>query len=122
MNIMGELAIIFGVCLAAEVIAAALPFAFPASVISMLLLLALLLCGGVKERHIGRASGFFVDNMAFFFIPPCVGILDYAGALAACLVPFLIISILTTPLVYLVTAWVIQGMMALRRRKEARHD
>lgn len=123
---MGEIAVIFGICLLSEGISAgissALPVSFPASVISMLLLLALLLLGGVKQRHIGRACGFFTGNMAFFFIPSCVGILEHTQTLAACLVPFLIIAVLTTPLVYLVTGWTIQLMMELRRKKEARHD
>lgn len=117
---MGELAIIFGLCLAAEGIAALLPFPFPASVISMVLLLILLLAGVVKERHIGQACNFFVNHMAFFFLPPCVGILEYFDVLSSCLVPFLLIAVLTTPLVYLVTAWVIQLLMKLR--KESIHD
>ena len=120
MNIMGELAIIFGVCLASEGISALLPVPFPASVISMVLLLLLLLAGAVRKEHIGRASRFFVGNMACFFIPPCVGIIEYFDVLSACLVPFLLISVLTTPLVYLTTAWVIQLLM--RWRKEAGHD
>ena len=122
MNIMAELAIIFGICLLAEGIAAILPVAFPASVISLVLLLLLLLSGIIKDRHIGRVSRFFVGNMAFFFVPPCVGILEHTGTLAACLIPFLVIAILTTPLVYCATAWTIQLMLAARRRKEARHD
>lgn len=119
---MAELAIIFGVCLFSEGVSALLPIPLPASVISMLLLLALLLCGGVKERHIGRACGFFTGNMAFFFIPSCVGILEHTQTLAACLLPFLLVAVLTTPLVYLVTGWTIQLMMRVRRRREARHD
>ena len=86
-----------------------------------LLLLALLLAGGVKDRHIRRTCGFFTGNMAFFFIPPCVGILDHWSTLSSVLLPFLLISILTTPLVYLVTAWVIQ--LAMRAQKgRAGHD
>ena len=52
MSLMGELGLIFAVCLAGELIAALLPVAFPASVISMVLLMLLLLCGVVKEGHI----------------------------------------------------------------------
>ena len=115
MNIMGEIAIIFGICLASEGISALLPIPFPASVLSMLILLALLLSGVVKDRHIRRSCGFFTSNMAFFFIPPCVGILEHVSTLSAVLIPFLIISIITTPLVYLVTAWVIQLMMKAQK-------
>ena len=117
MNIMGELAILFGVCLAAEGIAALLPVPFPASVIGMLLLLGLLLCRGVKERHICRACGFLSDNMSFFFVAPCVGLLEHTDALLDCLVPFFVIAVVTTPIVYFATAWTIQLIMALRRKK-----
>ena len=42
MNILLQLAIIFGICLISEIISAMLPFAMPASIIGMLLLLGLM--------------------------------------------------------------------------------
>ena len=122
LNIMGELAIIFGICLLSEGISAILPFSFPAGVISMIVLLLLLMTGVIKERHISRASGFLVANMAFFFVPPCVGLMDNAATLSSCLLPFLIVAILTTPLIYAVTAWTIQLTARLMNKKEASHD
>ena len=83
MNIMGELALIFGICLVGEGVAALLPVAFPASVISMVLLMVLLLTGVVKDRHIQTASHFLVANMAFFFLPSFVGLLEHCGAAGA---------------------------------------
>lgn len=122
MSIMAELAIIFGICLVSEGIATLLPISFPASVISMLFLFALLMSGLIKQRHIDRVCRFFVGNMAFFFIAPCVGLIEHVDTLLAALFPFLIICLLTTPLVYFVTAWAIQLMMAALRRKEIHHD
>ena len=119
---MAEIAILFGLCLAAEGIAALLPLPLPASVISLLLLLALLLSGVLKERHISRVCGFLIGNMAFFFVAPCVGLVEHLPTLAACLLPFLLISICTTPVVYAVTAWTVQLTAALCRRKEVPHD
>jgi putative effector of murein hydrolase LrgA (UPF0299 family) len=118
---MGEVAIIFFLCLLSEGISALLPFTFPASVISMMLLLFLLLTGVIKQRHIDRICGFLVGNMAFFFVAPCVGIMGHAKALLSCLAPFLFICILTTPIVYGVTGWVIQLLMAARRKKEGQN-
>ena len=118
MSIMGEIAIVFGICVLSEGIVSLLPFTFPASVLSMLILLFLLLSGVVKERHISRICAFFVGNMAFFFLPSCVGLLEHWGTLSAVLIPFFAISMLTTPLVYAATAWTIQLLMAHKKKKE----
>ena len=123
MHIMAEIAIIFGICLLSEGIAALLPFVFPASVISMLILAALLLTGAVKTKHIQLLSGFFIANMGMFFIPSLVGTLEYAETLRAQFIPFLVITLLTTPVVYLVTAWTVQLLTRLLSKKGgSRHD
>lgn len=122
MHIMGELALIFGICLVGEGVAALLPVAFPASVISMVLLMVLLLTGVVKDRHIQTASHFLVANMAFFFLPSFVGLLEHIELLKSQLVPLLLIIVLTTPVVYLVTGWTVRLLMLRHRnRKEDRH-
>lgn len=122
MNIMGELALIFGICLVGEGVAALLPVAFPASVISMVLLMVLLLTRVVKDRHIQTASHFLVANMAFFFLPSFVGLLEHIELLKSQLVPLLLIIVLTTPVVYLVTGWTVRLLMLRHRnRKEDRH-
>lgn len=122
MDIMGELALIFGICLVGEGVAALLPVAFPASVISMVLLMVLLLTGVVKDRHIQTASHFLVANMAFFFLPSFVGLLEHIELLKSQLVPLLLIIVLTTPVVYLITGWTVRLLMLRHRnRKEDRH-
>ena len=122
MNSMGELARIFGICLVGEGVAALLPVTFPASVISMVLLMVLLLTGVVKDRHIQTASHFLVANMAFFFLPSFVGLLEHIELLKSQLVPLLLIIVLTTPVVYLVTGWTVRLLMLRHRnRKEDRH-
>lgn len=119
MNIMGELALIFGVCLVGEGISAALPFIFPGSVIALLLLAALLFSGLLKPKHLERAYGFLVANMAFFFLPPCVGIMERMEDILPQLLPFLLITVITTPLVYGVTAWTVQLVIRLQKKKGA---
>ena len=120
MNIMAEIAIIFGVCLVSEGIAALLPVAFPASVIALLLLGLLLFTRIIKPEHIQRLSGFLVANMAFFFLPSCVGVMEHAPIILRQLAPFLLISFLTTPLIYFVTAWSVQLLIRRSKGKEAR--
>lgn len=119
MNIMGQLALIFGLSLVGEGVAALLPVSFPSSVISMVLLMALLLTGVIKDKHIKTVSNFLVANMAFFFIPSFVGIVEHGTLLKSQALPLLVIVGLTTPVVYLVTGWAVQLLM-LRRRKGER--
>ena len=118
MNVMGQLALIFGLSLVGEGVAALLPVPFPSSVVSMVLLTALLLCGVVKDRYIKTVSNFLVANMAFFFIPSFVGTMEHVDLLNSQVLPLLVIVGLTTPVVYLVTGWTVQLLMLRRRRKE----
>ncbi len=118
MNIMAEVGLIVGICLAGAAIEAVLPVAFPASVISLMLLMALLFTGVIKTRHIQRVSEFLLANMAFFFLPSCAGIMEHFRLLVDNLLPVFVICFLTTPLVYLTTAWTVQGLMALRNRRK----
>ena len=120
MNIMGELALIFGVCLIGEGIAALLPVAFPASVISMVLLMALLLAGVVKDRQIQTVSHFLVANMAFFFLPSFVGLLEHVELLKSRALPLVFIVVATTPVVYLATAWTVRLLMPRKQKGEGK--
>ena len=117
MSLMTELGLIFGVCLIGEAVAAILPVAFPASVISMVLLMVLLLCGVIREGHISVVSKFLVANMGICFIPSVVGVLEYWDVLKDQLISFAVLTLITTPVVYAVTAWSVQLLIRLCRRK-----
>ena len=122
MSVLAQICVIFAVCLASEGIAAVLPFSFPASVIGMLLLLVLLGLKAVQPRQLEQTSSLLIDNMAMFFIPACVGIIRYADVLLANFWVIVLISILTTPLVFFVTGHVVQLTMKLMRRKGSKTD
>lgn len=112
-----QIGVVFAVCLAGEAISAVLPFAFPASVISMVLLFLLLCLRVLRPGQLAQISGFFLDNMPVFFIPACVGIINYADALMANLLPILLICIGTTPLVFFVTGHTVQLAIRLMDKK-----
>lgn len=122
MNLILEFCIVFLICMAGEWIAAFLPFTLPASVISLILLLILLLCGGVKERTIQGTSQFLIGNMGLFFIPAIVGTLEYLDVLKLQAIPFLVVTLVSTPVVYAATAWSIRLFMKLFGGKGADHD
>ena len=118
MSVLAQLCVIFGVSLVAEGISSILPFTFPGSVMAMVLLLLLLAFRVVKPHQLKETSGFFMDHMAIFFLPPCVGILQYKDVLLANVWAVLLISVLTAPLVFFVTGHVVQLTMKwIRKRK-----
>ena len=81
MKIIRQFGIIFTICWLGTAAEHLLPFAFPASVIAMLLLLICLLAGILKVEHIREKSDFLLANMAFFFIPAGVNVINYLDIL-----------------------------------------
>lgn len=121
MNIVTELALILGVCLIGIGIASLLPFMVPYSVISLLVLTLLLYRKILRPEQIKDAGGFFIRNMGIFFVPAVVGTMEYVETLTNYLVPFLVITLVTTPLVYFIAGWSVQLCLKLRRKKGAAH-
>lgn len=97
MNIVMELALIFGVCLVGVIVAS------------------------IKPYQIEKASRFFIENMGIFFVPAVVGTMEYVETLKNYLLPFLVITLVTTPLIYFVTGWTVQLMLRHREKKGVRH-
>ena len=69
-------------------------------------------CGG-KTAVIGISGG--KDSSV-------VGTLEYLDVLKLQFVPFLVVSLVSTPLVYAATAWSVRLLMKLFHAKEASHD
>ena len=116
MKIIYQIGIIFALCWVSEIIEAFLPFAFPASVIGMILLFILLAFRVLKVEHIREKSDFLLSNMAFFFIPAGVSIINYFDVLKGNVGKLLLICFLTTILTFAATAWTIRGVLRLQNR------
>ena len=116
MKIIYQIGIIFALCWVSEIIEAFLPFAFPASVIGMILLFILLAFRVLKVEHIREKSDFLLSNMAFFIIPAGVSIINYFDVLKGNVGKLLLICFLTTILTFATTAWTIRGVLRLQNR------
>ena len=122
MNVVSQLFVVFFVYLASEGIAALLPFTFPASVMGMVILLVLLLTKVLKPAQLKESSDFLLGNMLLFFIPTCVSVITYADVLFRNFWSIVLISVLTTPLVFFVTGQVVQlTMKRIRKKGEKEH-
>jgi holin-like protein len=116
MKLLAQIAIVFGICLIGEVIAGFLPIPIPASIISMVLLLILLFVRIIKIEHIREKADFLLQNMAFFFIPAGVSILENYQYLQDAIIPFLIICFVTTFLTFAATSLTVKAVLYLQER------
>lgn len=116
MKIVLQIAIVFGVCWIGNIISSLLPIPFPGSVISMILLFLLLLCRVVKVKHIKEKADFMLKNMAMFFIPAGVGIVEQYDLVKDSVLPLLFICLASTVLTFGATALTIRGVTALQHR------
>ena len=125
LNIIKQIGIIFSICWVSQVVEKLLPFTFPASVIGMVLLLLCLLTGILKIEHIQEKADFLLSNMAFFFVPAGVSIINYFDILKSTAVQLVIICTVSTVITFAVTAWSVKYTMKLvnkmAQKKEKEH-
>lgn len=117
MKIIRQIGIIFTVCWLSQLIAEFLPFDFPASVIGMIFLFICLLTGLLKIEHIQEKSDFLLGNMAFFFVPAGVSIMNYFDILRSSALQLLIICVVSTVITFAVTAYSVRLTMRLLDRR-----
>ena len=76
--------------------------------------------GVLKIDHIREKSDFLLANMAFFFIPAGVNVINYLDILKANWLPLLLICVITTVITFAATTYSIRlTIWLLGRRKGA---
>ena len=95
-EILLQIGIFFGVCLVGELVASVLPLPIPASIIGMILMFILLCTHILHPKHIEKKSDFLLSNMAFFFVPAGVGILEHYDSVKNVIFPLLAVCVITT--------------------------
>lgn len=120
MKILCQIGVIFGVCWVSQMVEGLLPVAFPASVIGMALLFGLLCTRRLRLEHVREKSDFLLGNMAFFFVPAGVSVINYFDVLKSSLLPFLLICLLTTVITFAATAYSIRLTLFLMERGKRR--
>ena len=120
MKIIRQIGIIFTVCWLSILVEKVLPFAFPASVIGMILLFICLLTGVLKIEHIQEKADFLLENMAFFFVPAGVSIINYFDVLESTWIQLVVICVISTVVTFAVTAWSVKLTVRLLGRLSER--
>lgn len=122
MDIMIQIGIFFGICLLSDLVAGSLPVAVPASMIGMVLLFLLLYFRILRPDHIEKKSDFLLGNMAFFFIPAGVGIVENFHFIRGSVLPLLLICLVTTVLTFGAAAFTVRWAMKLQEKYRRRRD
>lgn len=118
MKILYQIGIIFSLCWVSQIVEKLLPFDFPASVIGMVILFALLSCKVLKVEHIREKSDFLLANMAFFFVPAGVSIINYFDVLRSAVWKLLLICLITTILTFAAAAGSIKLTLKLMGKRK----
>lgn len=116
MELLIQIGIVFLFCFFGEIVESMLPFAFPASVIAMVLLFLALKFRVVKPSQINQKADFLLKNMSFFFIPAGVEIMNYFSLLGTVLIPFLLICIISTILTFLSATYTVRLVQSVMDR------
>lgn len=108
MKLFRQSIIILGIYLLGELISKGLNLPVPGNIIGMLLLLLLLCTKVIKVENVETVSNFFLDHLAFFFIPAGVGLLTSFDSIKSSLIQIVLICIIATTIVIVVTGLVVQ--------------
>lgn len=103
-----QFSIIFSIYFLGELAQKMFGLPVPGNVIGMLLLFFCLYTGIIKLEMIEKASGFLLNNLAFFFLPAGVSLITCYSLLEGKWTEVLIITLVSTLVILVVTGLVVQ--------------
>lgn len=115
MKILRQSIIVLSIYLIGEIISNSLSLPIPGNILGMLILLLLLCTKVIKVDQIESISNFFLDHLAFFFIPAGVGLLTSFNLIKNSLLNIIIICIITTAIVLVVTGKIVELIINTKR-------
>ncbi len=119
MKLLGQLGVILAFSYAGHLLAAGLSIPLPASVIGILLLLAGMRTGWIAECRIDQVAHFLLANMAFFFIPSAVEIIENIGVIRPILFRVILICVLSTAATFFVSYMAVCALQKIAGKKDA---
>jgi len=122
MKYIRQFSIILFISLVGEIIHLFVPLPVPASIYGLILMLAGLKTKLIPLKAVEDVSMFLIDIMPLMFIPAAVELLDSWGKLRPILVPFLVITMLSTVAVMVITGKVTQFFMKNNKERKAQKD
>ena len=119
MKLFREAIIIFGIYLLGVLITDITGVPIPGNVIGMVILFLLLYLKVIKVEQISTISNFFLEHLAFFFIPAGVGLISSFSVIKNIWLQLLIVCFATTAITMICTGLVVQK---IANKKEGDKD
>jgi holin-like protein len=120
MRLLRQFLIIAAFSFLGEVAKALIPFSVPASVYGLFMMLAALSLGVVKPHQVRDAAKYLIEIMPLMFVPVGVGLMNTWGMLKPILLPFAVISVVSTFAVLAATGHATQAVVRLTDRRAGR--
>lgn len=120
MKYIKQVILILIICLIGEVIVRLLPFAFPGSVMAMLILTFLLVLKIVKEEQIRETGDFFLELLGLFIIPSSVSVVRYLDLVRQSAFSLLLLCLVGMVLSFYACAFTIRLITKFSTKKEGR--
>lgn len=126
-RIAAQSTLLAGVWFAADAFARAAHLPVPGGVVGLVLLLALLFCGGVTPRWVKAGADWLLSDMLLFFIPAAVAAVQYGGLFRADGWRLALVVVGGTLMVMVAVAFAVEQAarlerrLALRRVRHSRH-
>lgn len=121
MQYISQIAIIFSISFAGEMLNRLLPLPIPGSIYGLVIMLICLMLGIVKLDKIKAVSDWFISLMPIMFVGPIVGLMDTFDSYKDYIIPLFVISIVTTIITMSVTGLTSQGLMRVQQKRGKKH-
>jgi holin-like protein len=115
-RIAAQSALLAGVWYAADALTRAAHLPVPGGVVGLVLLLALLFCGGVTPRWVKAGADWLLSDMLLFFIPAAVAAVQYGGLFRADGWRLALVVVGGTLMVMFAVAFAVEQAAGLERR------
>ena len=103
-----------------ELLAYVIPFPIPAAIYGIVLMLVALGTGILKVENVKDVALFLISIMPVLYVAPSVRIMEYWGIIAPDVAAIVIISVVSTFLVFAISALVVNGLM--KKKKEEKDN